>query len=72
MLRGRKNILGRGNSRTRAQIWAQGRELGNGACGLRWLGGPGMDQGCSLLLGGSAHFIVDAREGMETFRSEWG
>ena len=40
--------------------------------GLRWLGGPGMDQGCSLLIGGRARVMVDAWEGMEAFWSEWG
>ena len=72
MLRGRKDILGRGNGRTRSQVWIQGRESGNGAWVLRLLGGPGMDQGCSLLIAGNARFMVDAQEGMEAFRSEWG
>ena len=31
-----------------------------------------MDQGCSLLIAGNARFMVDAQEGMEAFRSEWG
>ena len=40
--------------------------------GIERAGGPSMDQGCSLLIGGSTHFMVDAQEGMEAFRREWG